>query len=74
MNVSVITSLPVDIYDLNEVLMAVCNLNKWTILGLQLGLSYHTLEKIDNDHHDRTDTCKMKMLVAWLRQEDDVSK
>ena len=55
-------------------LKVVDNLNEWTMLGLELGLCYPTLEKIDNDHHDRTDKCKMKMLAAWLRQQDNVSQ
>ena len=35
-------------------------------MSMQLGLCYHTLEKIDNDK------CKMKMLAAWLRQQNIV--
>ena len=41
------------------------------MLGLQLGLHFTTLERIENDHN-RTDKCKMMMLAAWLRQQDSV--
>ena len=47
-------------------------LTDWSMLGLQLGLCYPTLEKIENDHPNKTDKCKMKMLVAWLEQRDNV--
>ena len=43
------------------------------MLGLQLGLHFTTLERIENDHN-RTDKCKMMMLAAWLRQQDSVSQ
>ena len=64
--------LPTAIGDLSAVLEAVSDLNEWIVLGLKLGLLYPTLEKIDNDHPNKTETCKMKMLAAWLQQEDDV--
>ena len=45
------------------------------MLGLELGLSYPTLKKIHNDHHGKgIDVCKMEMLAAWLRQQDNVSQ
>ena len=48
-------------------------LTDWKRLGLALGLLYPTLESIEKDN-DKNDECKMKMLVAWLRQQDNVSQ
>ena len=48
-------------------------LTEWKRLGLALGLFYPTLESIEKDC-DRNDDCKMKMLAAWLRQQDSVSQ
>ena len=36
---------------------------------MTLGLLYPTLETIEMD---RNDECKMRMLAAWLRQQDNV--
>ena len=46
-------------------------LTDWKRLGLALGLLYPTLESIKEDN-DRNDDCKMEMLAAWLRQQDNV--
>ena len=73
-NVTVTLLIPADIHDLCEVLESMNDLNEWNVLGLQLGLHYPTLQKIENDHPNRTDTCKMKMLAAWLQQQDNVSQ
>ena len=48
------------------------NLVDWQSLGLALGLLYPTLELIENDYPNKTDKCKMKMLAAWLQQQDNV--
>ena len=53
-------------------LEVVDDLSDWKRLGLQLGLRYSTLEEIQNDNHDRTGMCKMQMLAAWLRLQDNV--
>ena len=52
--------------------MSLKTLVDWQPLGLALGLLYHTLKKIENDHRDKTDKCKMEMLAAWLQQLDHV--
>ena len=36
--------------DLFKVKMTLKNLNDWQSLGLALGLLYHTLERIEEDH------------------------
>ena len=48
------------------------NLVDWQSLGLELGLLYPTLEKIELDHRGMVEQCKSKMLAAWLRQQDNV--
>ena len=64
--------LPADIDDLVDVYEAVHDVNAWKRLGLSLGLYYHTLEIIESNHQDHTHMCKIKMLEAWLRQQDNV--
>lgn len=46
--------------------------NNWFDLGLQLGLLYHTLKRIEQEQHHSIINCKREMLVAWLKQEDNV--
>lgn len=43
-------------------------------LGLELGLLYPTLEKIEKEQYGAIDNCKMNMLAAWLQQQDNVNK
>ena len=58
--------------DLGDVSEAVHDLTDWKRFGLQLGLSYPTLTKIEDYRHHKPDVCKMDMLSAWLNQQDDV--
>ena len=58
--------------DLREVEKSLINLIDWMSLGLELGLFYPTLEKIDNNNLHNIDRCKRAMLAAWLAQQDDV--
>ena len=60
--------------DLFDVLEAVCDLNDWKRLGLALGLHYHTIKHIETDRKEKPDDCKMNMLAAWLKQQDNVSQ
>lgn len=60
--------------DLLEVAKSLIDLLEWKRLGLELGLLYPTLGKIDTDNHHNTDNCKMAMLAAWLEQTDEVLK
>ena len=55
-------------------LEAVSDLNDWKRLGLALGLRYHTIKHIETDRKEKSDDCKMDMLEAWLKQQDDVSE
>ena len=47
------------------------NLVDWQSLGLELGLLYPTLEKIEREQRGMIDQCKIKMLAAWLLQQDN---
>ena len=60
--------------DLSEVMSLLHHFNDWMGLGVQLGLKYSTLESIEIDHNSKIGRCKMQMLVAWLKQKDNVSQ
>ena len=60
--------------DLCDVLAMIHDLNDWKELGLQLGLLYPTLERIDREQRGRISGCKIDMLTAWLEQQDNVSQ
>ena len=64
--------LPAAIDDLFEVKMFLRNLIDWQSLGLALGLLYPTLEMIAKEKHGNIGECKMEMLAAWLKKEDNV--
>ena len=46
----------------------------WKKLGLELGLLYPTLQKIEKEQREKVDDCMMEMLAAWLQQQDNVSQ
>ena len=46
----------------------------WQSLGLELGLLYTTLEIIEREQRGNITMCKIKMLAAWLQQQDNVSQ
>ena len=45
----------------------------WQSLGLELGLLYPTLKRIEKEQHGVIEKCKMEMLAAWLQQRDKVT-
>ena len=60
-----------DIYDLQEVLLALVDVNKkWMLLALALGLKEPTLAKIEKECGSSIDDCKMNMLREWLNRND----
>ena len=59
--------------DLCDVLAVIRDLVNWKQLGLQLGLLYSSLEKIDVEQRGKVDSCKIAMLSAWLQQQDNVT-
>ena len=60
--------------DLAEVKLALKDLNNWQSLGLELGLLYSTLKRIEKEQRGLIDECKTEMLAAWLQQQDNVAK
>ena len=60
--------------DLKHVFPVIHNLNEWKRLGLQLGLLYPTLKRIDCEQRGKINDCIMEMLLAWLQQKDIVSQ
>ena len=73
-------SVPVIMYslqlknDLCDVLAEIRSVNQWKELGLQLGLLYSSLERMDIEQRGRIDSCKIAMLSAWLQQQDNVTQ
>ena len=53
-------------------LAVIRDLNDWKDLGLQLGLLYPTLKRIDLEQRGIINSCLIEMLSAWLQQQDDV--
>ena len=49
-------------------------LSNWFSLGLDLGVSYHTLQRIEEEKRGDIERCKTEMLAAWLQQQDNVSQ
>ena len=54
-------------------LEAVQDLNDWMNLGLKLGQCYPTLERIAEEQRGNISQCKLKIMVAWLQQQDNVA-
>ena len=50
------------------------NVIEWQSLGLELGLLYPTLKRIEVEQRGFIDQCKTEMLAAWLQQQDNVAK
>ena len=47
---------------------------RWHDLGVHLGLSHATLEKIDVEQVKRVEDCKREMLVSWLQSATNCTK
>ena len=62
------------ITDLANVKVALKDLNNWQSLGLELGLTYSTLNRIEEEQRGLIVKCKIEMLAAWLWQQDKVTK
>ena len=61
-----------DISHVRQVNQSLRSVSGWQSLGIELGLSYPTLESIKSDKQNVSD-CKLAMVAAWLKQQDDVS-
>ena len=53
---------------------AVSDCVEWNGLGLELGLKYSRLQKIEIERHGRNSYCMRDMIAAWLRRKDKVVK
>ena len=60
--------------DLVDVRKFLKNVVAWMKLGLELGLLYPTLQKIEIAKRENVDNCMMEMLAAWLQQQDNVCR
>ena len=50
------------------------NIVDWKDLGLELGLLYPSLTKIEVEQHGSVEKCKREMLAAWLQEQDNASQ
>ena len=55
-------------------LAVIRDLNDWKDLGLQLGLLFPTLKRIDLEQRGIINSCRIDMISAWLQQQDNVSQ
>ena len=44
----------------------------WFGLGVQLGIYYHELKKIELEERGSVDRCLVAMLQRWMKEKDDV--
>ena len=58
--------------DLCDVFAVIRGLVNWEELGLQLGLLYLTLKRINIEQRGIISSCKLEMLSAWLQRQDNV--
>ena len=62
------------INDLADVKRLLKNVNDWQSLGLDLGLLYTTLKRMEKGQQRVISKCNTEMLAAWLQQQDHVAK
>ena len=62
------------IAELKNVLRLLKDIVDWEDLGLELGLEYSTIERIEKDYRGQVNSCMRKMLACWLRKEDESVK
>ena len=58
--------------ELAQLTALLSSLLNWFGLGMQLGIYYHELKKIDIEEHGSVDRCLAAMLQRWMKEEDDV--
>ena len=46
----------------------------WDRLGLQLGISFPEVKKIEKEERGSVNNCLAAMLQRWMQEEDDVKK
>ena len=57
----------IDTSHLPVLLTALWQVYQWFDLGLQLGVPYHSLKKIEKEQGGAVEDSKREMLVAWLK-------
>ena len=63
-----------DISRLVDVHESVNEIVDWKELGLHLGLLWHTLRSIEEEQRGNVRKCRVEMLAAWLRGEDNAKE
>ena len=58
--------------ELAQLTVLLSPLLNWFGLGLQLGIHYHELKKIELEEHGSVDRCLASVLQRWMNEEDDV--
>ena len=64
-------SVPDSSEHLVVILRELQELVEWQQLGMELGLSYATLQGIAVSNHSNLKACKMEMMEAWLQGRDN---
>ena len=74
----IICIISIDLITGSEILGDVCEALftcvNWMGLGIQLGLNYSRLRGIEIERHLNVSSCRIDMIAAWLRKEDQVMK
>ena len=60
-----------DISHVRQVNHSLRNVTDWYSLGIELGLAYPKLESIRIDKKNVTSECKLAMIAAWLKRQDE---
>ena len=58
--------------ELAQLTVLLSPLLNWFGLGMQLGIYYHELKKIDIEERGSVDRCLAAMLQRWMKEKDDV--
>ena len=58
--------------ELAQLTVLLSPLVNWFGLGLQLGIHYHELEKIEQEKRGSVDRCLAAVLQRWMSEKDEV--
>ena len=58
--------------ELSQLTLLLSPLVNWFGLGVQLGVYYHELKKIEVEEHASVDRCLVAMLQRWMKEKDEV--
>ena len=62
----------IDESHLPSLMTALVSVVDWFTLGVYLGVEYHTLKGIKMQNENQIETCKMTMLLAWLKNSEEI--